>query len=71
MPYLTELTANLADNSSIQTDVHVATLVWNEITREVAVLVLNGRPLVGTALLEGHRLTVDFTDDGAVLIEKL
>lgn len=68
LPYLTELTANLADNTSIRTDVHLATIVWDGVEREVAVLALGERPLLGTALLDGYRLEVTFTDGGAVQI---
>ena len=69
LPYLTDLIANLADNTAIRTDVHVATIVWNGMERDVAVLVLGGRPLVGTALLDGLHLEIDFTDGGGVVIE--
>ncbi len=55
LPYLTDLTANLADNTTIRTAVHLATIVWDGVEKEVAVLVLEGRPLLGTALLEGCR----------------
>lgn len=71
LPYLTNLTANLADNSVIRTDVHLASIVWNGEEQEVAVLVLDGQPLLGTALLEGHHLGVDFIDGGAVIIGRL
>jgi len=69
--YLTELAANLADDSDIHVDVHVATVLWNGHAREVAVRALGQRPLVGTALLAGHNLGIDFTEDGAVLIDTL
>jgi clan AA aspartic protease len=71
LPYLTDLTANLADNTSIRTDVHVGTIVWDGAELEVAVLVLEGRPLIGTALLDGHHLEIDFFDGGAVRIETM
>lgn len=29
LPYLTDLTANLADSSSIRRDVHLAAIIWN------------------------------------------
>ena len=69
LPYLTELAANLADDSDIHVDVHVATILWNGREREIAVLALGQRPLVGTALLAEHHLAVDFADGGAVLID--
>ncbi len=71
LPYRTELTANLADDTGIHVDVYVATVLWNGREREVAVLALGQQPLVGTALLSGHHLGVDFTEGGAVRVETL
>jgi clan AA aspartic protease len=51
LPYLTNLNANLADNSSIQTDVYLATILWQGVERNVAVLSMGRHPLIGTALL--------------------
>jgi clan AA aspartic protease len=71
LPYLTDLTANLADDTDVQVDVHVATIIWDGSERAVAVLALGRRPLVGTALLAGRHLGIDFTEGGAVLIDPL
>jgi clan AA aspartic protease len=71
LPYLTELTANLADDNGIRVDVHVATILWNGREREVAVLASGQRPLVGTALVAGHHLEIDFVENGVVLIDAL
>lgn len=71
LPHLTHLNANLADGTNVRTDVHVATIVWNGSETDVAVLALGPRPLLGTAMLDGHELTVQFTDGGAVSIDTL
>ena len=71
LPYLTDLTASLADNTTIRTAVHAGTIIWLGEEREVAVLVIEGEPLLGTALPAGHHLEVDFAEGGAVLVEAL
>lgn len=71
LPYLTHLAANLADDTDIQVDVYGATVLWDGRTQEVAVLALGQRPLVGTALLAGYHLGVDFAEGGAVRVDIL
>jgi predicted aspartyl protease len=62
------MSANLANDSSIRTDVHIATIVWKNRELDVAVLAMGSRPLLGTALLNGNRLIADFRDNGLVTI---
>ena len=69
LPYLTDLTANLVDDTDVQAAVHVATILWDGKEQNVAVLALGRQPLVGTALLTGRHLGIDFTDGGAVRID--
>lgn len=45
LPYLTQLSANLANDSNVVTNVYVATVVWNSVERDVAVLAMGRRPL--------------------------
>lgn len=71
LPFFQEMDANLANDVSIKTDVHVATIVWRGQELEAAVLVMGRRPLLGTALLDGHHLGIDFADNGAVSIDTL
>jgi clan AA aspartic protease len=68
LPFLIEIDANLADNSSRKVDVHRATIAWNGVGLPVAVLAMGRRPLLGTALLDGHTLKIDFVDNGEVSI---
>ncbi len=69
LPFYQELFANLADDSSIRVDVFRATILWDGTRRDVAVLATGKRPLLGTALLDGHHLDVDFWNGGAVQIQ--
>ena len=71
MPFLQEMTANLADDNSVKTDVHIASILWNGQQRNVAVLAMGRRPLLGTALLAGNQLVSNFVDGGLVLIEDI
>lgn len=68
---MTDLHANLADNTTVETAVHAARIYWMGEDREVAVLCLEGRPLLGTALLQGFRLLIDFSEDGSLLIDTI
>jgi clan AA aspartic protease len=71
LPYLININANLANNSSVETDVYLATIVWNSIQRDVAVLAMGRRPLIGTALLEDYHLSIDFCEGGTVLVDDI
>ena len=71
LPYLININANLANYSSVETDVHLATIVWNGVERNVAVLAMGRRPLIGTALLEDYHLSIDFCKGGTVLINEI
>jgi clan AA aspartic protease len=69
LPYLEEISANLANDADIALDVHAATIHWNETEQDVRVLATGRRPLLGTALLAGHELTARFVNGGAVTVE--
>lgn len=71
LPFFQEIEANLANNANVRTAVHIATIIWDHRSVEVAVLAMGKRPLLGTALLEGKRLSVDFKDDGDVIVAEL
>lgn len=68
LPFVQEMSANLADDSSIKTNIHAATIIWNGAEIDVAVLAMGKRPLLGTALLANKRLGVDFEENGTVTI---
>jgi len=71
LSYLSEINANLADNTNITVDVYLATIIWKGVERNVAVLSMGRRPLVGTALLEDYHLSIDFYEGGSVLIDEV
>lgn len=69
LPFIRRIPANLADDSTIRIDVHVATILWDGVARDVEVLATGRRPLLGTLILDGHELNVQFTDSGVVTIQ--
>jgi len=71
LAYAGRIDANLADNSNVSTDVYWATILWNGVEREIAVLGMGHRPLIGTALLEDYHLSIDFCDGGTVLVDDI
>ena len=50
---LRKMLANLADDSDTVVSVYSATITWEGIRRDVEVLAMGKRPLLGTALQEG------------------
>ncbi len=71
LPYIAKIQANLADNSSITTNVYAVTIVWNGVDRDVVVLGMGRRPLIGTGLLEEYHLSIDFCEGGTVLVDNI
>jgi len=71
LTYITRINANLADNSNVATDVYLATILWNGTERDVAVLAMGRRPLIGTALLQDYHLSIDFYEGGTVLVDEI
>jgi len=61
----------LADSSSVLLEVYIATLLWNNEERDVEVLALEGAPLIGMTMLEGHEIHLQIADGGLVRIERL
>lgn len=60
--------ATLADGSVRVSVVYEARLVWGEGVLRVAALAMGDRPLLGTALLEGLHLGIDFIEGGTVTL---
>lgn len=69
LPFFQEMDANLANDVSIRTDVHIATIVLDGQERDVLVLAMGRRPLFGTALLAGKELVAQFVENGLVTID--
>jgi clan AA aspartic protease len=71
LPYIARIDANLADNSDVAVNAYLVTILWNGVEREIAVLGMGRRPLIGTALLEDYHLSIDFCDGGTVLVDDI
>ena len=68
LPFSRRIYANLADDSALHTSVHTATIFWEGTEREVEILAIGKRPLLGTLLLDGFRLDAEFNEGGPVRI---
>lgn len=69
LPYLEDTLANLATDEQVGLPVHAATIVWDGVERDVRVLAMGRRPLLGTALLDGRELVAQFWDSGLVSLD--
>ena len=67
--YLGPIDARLADNSSVVTHVYEGVILWNNLGRSIPVLAMGDFPLIGTALLKGSHLSIDFCDAGIVTVD--
>jgi clan AA aspartic protease len=63
--------ATLGDGTSCTFEVYIATVIWDGQYREVYINESETMPLIGMALLHGHRLQVDAIEGGSVKIEAL
>jgi clan AA aspartic protease len=59
----------LADGTQVMLDVHIATVLWDGMEQEVKVLAMEGAPLLGMSLLEGHDIQIQAVEGGLVTIE--
>lgn len=71
LPYQFDYPATLADGTHVVLPVHEATIIWEGRERYIHVLATGVRPLIGTALLEGTELVVQFADGGIVTVDTL
>jgi len=63
--------ARLADGGLVSLDFHRATVLWDGKLRDVLSIAADNDPLIGMALLDGFRLTLDAVLGGPVTIEPL
>lgn len=61
----------LADNSRVEVARYLAQVTWDGHEKTVAIPASGRQPLLGTGLLDGHRLCTDITPGGRVTIERL
>ncbi len=71
LPFYQDITSNLADGTSVQTEVYTATILWDGTELDVPVLAMGRRPLLGTLLMRDRNLNIDFVDGGLVRIESI
>jgi clan AA aspartic protease len=71
LPLYSSTEARLADGSKALLSIHLATIVWDGIERLVPVLAAGYKPLLGTSLMAGYHLEIDFQDNGLVSLEQL
>ncbi len=71
LSYLININANLANDSNVETAVYLVTIVWNGVERNIAVLAMGRRPLIGTALLEDYHISIDFYEGGTVIVDDI
>jgi clan AA aspartic protease len=71
LPYIGEQAANLANDAEVELSLYAATIFWNGVEQEVRVLATGKRPLIGTTLLDGNELLVQFADGGLLTVDTL
>jgi len=69
--YHSQSIAILADGSSVALPVYEGTVLWEGQERDILVVQAEGGVLLGTALLHGSRLVVEFVDGGPVTVTLL
>src|SRR6266508_2483985 len=71
LSFVYRIPASLADGSRILIRVYESTVLWDGNMRSIEVLATSGEPLLGTSLLDGHEVSIQFTDGGLVTVEPL
>lgn len=71
LPFRDTIAANLANATDVDIDVYKAVIVWNGQERAVDVLATGRRPLLGTMLLDGFHMDIDFVEGGQVNLDLL
>jgi clan AA aspartic protease len=69
--YRNDMRATMADGRIVVTSTHAATVRWESLQRPILVLSMEAPPLLGMALLNGHRLAMDVIDGGRLTITPL
>lgn len=71
LPLYSTTLARLADGRQYSIPIHSVRIRWDNREQVVPVLATGIKPLLGTALLHGFCLTIEFVDDGMVKVEQL
>jgi clan AA aspartic protease len=71
LPFAYRIPAYLADGSHVILHAYDAVVLWDGAERSVEVLAAGGEALLGTSLMDGYEINIQFTDGGLVIIERL
>ena len=71
LPWMRRGSAQLADGSETVYDSYAGEVTWHRRQRHIPIDEVNAIPLVGMALLDGYKLTVEVTAGGKVTITEL
>ena len=71
LPFRRQGWAVLGDGQEISFRVYEGTVLWNGKVRRIAIDAADADPLLGMALLYGHRLTIEVIEGGSVSITEL
>jgi clan AA aspartic protease len=71
LDFLDTVGVRLGDGSLASCDLYRGRVEWLDTTMVVAIQSTETDPLVGVKLLRGCNLSIDFTQNGAVVIERL
>ena len=71
LSFLYRIPADLADASTVELDVYDAPIIWNGVERHVPLLAIGQRPLLGTAFLKDCEVTIQFVENGLVMIKEM
>ena len=71
LPYRGSQHATLANGQETELAVYRGIVEWHGDARPVSVFAVEGGALLGMAMLEGSRLTIDVQEDGPVQIQPL
>lgn len=66
-----DVAMRLADGSRVDIPRYAARVLWDGVEKIITIPASGQQPLVGTALLDGHRLSAEITPGGTVTIEPL
>lgn len=71
MPFSHQMLSRLGDGSTRLLDVHNGTVLWDEEEVDVNMLAGGDEILVGTSLMDGFDLQIQFADGGLVTLERM
>jgi clan AA aspartic protease len=71
LQFYSMMTIRLADGSQSLIQTYTAKVRWDDREELVMVLATGTKPLLGTLLMQGFRLTAEFVRSGTVSVEKI